>query len=180
MARQCGQDFQVHTFDQQLYAVAKSIQMSRPEEFGRLVVRLGGFHNMCTYIACVGKIWGDGGLKGMLCDSGLYGPNTTENMLNGKQYHRAVRGLTIVFEALITLQISSFIQWLQCGSNDQNSFDLTKTVEIINTVHAIYTVHTGSIDGSNEGLQQAVSQLIQDISSNFLPFLNQFREIMSA
>jgi hypothetical protein len=80
LAKHCGQNYSVHTFDQQLYAVALNMKISRPDELKSSVVRLGGFHNLCTLIACIGKIWGDGGLEDILCDSSAYGPNTFESI----------------------------------------------------------------------------------------------------
>lgn len=73
---------------------------------------LGGFHTACTFIACIGKLWGDAGLRDMLVDSTVYAGNTADHMLKGKQFHRAVRGLTICFEALFSLLLENFQAWL--------------------------------------------------------------------
>jgi hypothetical protein len=53
-------------------------------------------HSMRTYRQCtsIGKLWGDGGLADLLVDSGVYAACTVEQMLSGKQFNRAVRGLT--------------------------------------------------------------------------------------
>ncbi|CAC5420133.1 unnamed protein product [Mytilus coruscus] len=72
---------------------------------------LGGFHSLSCFLASIGKLWADGGLRDLLVDSGVYAGNTAELMLNGKEFNRAVRGFTLVCEALEVLFISAFIHW---------------------------------------------------------------------
>ncbi|VDI10623.1 Hypothetical predicted protein [Mytilus galloprovincialis] len=59
------------------------------------------------------KIWGDGGLRDLLVDSGVYAAATVDQMLSGKQFNRAVRGLTLLYETLKTLWICSFFVWIR-------------------------------------------------------------------
>jgi hypothetical protein len=53
------------------------------------------FHTLSCFITSIGKLWGDGGLADLLVDSGVYAACTVEQMLSGKQFNRAVRGLTL-------------------------------------------------------------------------------------
>jgi hypothetical protein len=69
MTKAMGQVHSVQTFDQQLYATAKQVEWAIPETFRDHTVRLGGFHTLSCYIATIGKLWGDGGLKDLLVDS---------------------------------------------------------------------------------------------------------------
>jgi hypothetical protein len=57
----------------------------------------------------------DGGLRDMLVDSEVYAGCTVDQMLTGKQFNRAVRDLTIVYEALMSLWLCFFFRW--CQSN---------------------------------------------------------------
>jgi hypothetical protein len=41
---------------------------------------------------------------------------TVEQMMTGKQFNRAVRALTLVYEALSSLWLSAFFEW--CREND--------------------------------------------------------------
>ena len=70
------------------------------------IVRIGGFHTLSCFIAAIGKLWGDGGLRDLLVDSDVYAGSTADLMLAGKQFHRAVRGLTLLCEALSQLLLS--------------------------------------------------------------------------
>ncbi|CAG2236797.1 unnamed protein product [Mytilus edulis] len=92
MSNDAGQDYAIQTFDQQLYAIAQQVKWSKPDIFNRHILRLGGFHSLSCFLASIGKLW-------------------AELMLNGKEFNRAVRGFTLVFEALQVLFISAFIHW---------------------------------------------------------------------
>ncbi|CAG2186814.1 unnamed protein product [Mytilus edulis] len=115
MCKKADQKFSVQTFDQQLYAIAQQIKWANPLEFPDHIIRLGGFHALSCFIASVGKLWGDGGLTDLFVDSGVYAAGTVDQMLSGKQFNRSVRGLTLVYEATMSLWLSSFFDW--CGSN---------------------------------------------------------------
>ena len=106
-----GQVNAVQTIDLQLYAIGQQVRWTCPEEFQGHTLRLGGFHTLCTFIASIGKLWGDGGLRDMLVDSELYAGCTADMMLMGKQFKRAMRGLTLVYEALCALLLRSFFDW---------------------------------------------------------------------
>ena len=116
MCQRAGQKYSIQTFDQQLYAVAQQVKWSNPVEFETHILRLGGFHTLSCFIACIGKLWGDGGLSDLLVESGVYASCTVEQMLSGKQFNRAVRSLTLAYEATMSLWLSSFFDW--CQTND--------------------------------------------------------------
>jgi hypothetical protein len=67
-----GQRNSIQTFDQQLYAIAKQVGWAMSETFKTHIVRLGGFHTLSCFIASIGKLWGDCGLKDVLVDSSVY------------------------------------------------------------------------------------------------------------
>jgi hypothetical protein len=66
---------------------------------------------LSRFIASVGKLWGDCGLKDILVDSSVYAAGTVDQMMCGKQFNRAVRALILVYEALRSLWLSAFFQW---------------------------------------------------------------------
>ena len=103
--------------DQQLYAIAQQVKWCRPEQFKMHIVRIGGFHTLSCFIAAIGKLWGDGGLRDLLVDSDVYAGSTADLMLAGKQFHRAVRELTLLYEALNQLLLSAFFDWCEKKEN---------------------------------------------------------------
>jgi hypothetical protein len=46
----------------------------------------------------------------------VYAAGSVEQMMTGKQFNRAVRALTLVYEALSSLWLSVFFEW--CREND--------------------------------------------------------------
>jgi len=72
MCTKAGQQDSIETLDQQLYAITKQVQWSNPEEFKYHILRRGGFHTFSSFIACIGKLWSDGGLSDLLVESWIY------------------------------------------------------------------------------------------------------------
>ena len=64
-------------------------------------MRLGGFNTQSCFILTIGQLWGDGGLRDILIDAGVYASVTFDQMLSGKQYRCAVRGLILMYESLM-------------------------------------------------------------------------------
>lgn len=60
MCMTAGQQYLVHTFDQQLYVIAQLIKWPGPNEFQSHIISLGGFHTVACFIVFIGKLWGDG------------------------------------------------------------------------------------------------------------------------
>jgi hypothetical protein len=47
----------------------------------------------------------------LLIEFSVYVARTVEQMMTGKQFNRAVRALTLVYEALSSLWLSAFFEW---------------------------------------------------------------------
>ena len=86
--------------------------MAIPETFRNHTVRLGGFHTLSCYIAAIGKLWGDGGLKDLLVDYSVYAAGTVDQMLNGKEFNRAKGAFALAYEALSVSWLSAFLTHL--------------------------------------------------------------------
>ena len=56
-------------------------------------------------IFALDKLWADWGLRDLLVDYDVYAGNTVEQMLTGKQFNRAVRGFTLVFNSINIIYI---------------------------------------------------------------------------
>ena len=119
MSKVAGQNNPVQTFDQQLYAIAQQVKWSMPQIFHPHVVRLGGFHMVSCYISAIGKIWASAGLRDLLVDSGAYAGCTVDQILQGKQFNRAVRTYTLAYETVMALWFKKFCQW--CSSQRKNA-----------------------------------------------------------
>jgi hypothetical protein len=97
-----SQKYSVQTFDQQLYSIAKQVAWAMPDTFRNHILRLAGFHTLSCYIAAIGKLWGDGGLKDLLVDSSVYAAGTVDQTCSVR-WHPLLHLLMFSFQ----LQIES-------------------------------------------------------------------------
>jgi hypothetical protein len=63
MADKLNQQDVVVVFDQAIYAKALEIIWKHPVEFKRVVPCMGAFHIACTFLAVIGKRFGDAGYQ---------------------------------------------------------------------------------------------------------------------
>ena len=115
VAEKLGQSHILVTADLAIYSKAQQILWDKPEILDpKITMRLGGMHLNMTFIAAIGKLYGDGGLGGLwglLTGTGIYAEATAQQMLKGKQYDRGVRGIRLVTEALSHLRNKSAEKW---------------------------------------------------------------------
>lgn len=91
------------TFDQPLWWKALTIQLKHPENSSikSIVLRLGGFHIMMSFLGSIGHLMADSGLQELL--ELIYAKNAVVHMLSGKAVARAIRGHFLVDSALIAM-----------------------------------------------------------------------------
>lgn len=85
------------TFDQQLYTKARDIKVNESENV-QLVILLGMFHLVMSYLGCLGYIMAGSGLAEMF--SVAFGENAVKHLLTGHVFDRAMRAHTLAFVAL--------------------------------------------------------------------------------
>ena len=61
---------------------------------------LGGLHICFKFLKAIGQHLENAGLDDIWVDAGLFTPKSTDAMMEGKAYYRAVRGHTLAYEAL--------------------------------------------------------------------------------
>ncbi|KAK5638255.1 hypothetical protein RI129_012550 [Pyrocoelia pectoralis] len=87
------------TYDQPLYAKALSIvEGSNSEELRNVVVRLGGFHLLMSYLGAIGYIMSESGIEDLWTT--VYAADSVKKMLTGHAYARALRAHIMSFTAL--------------------------------------------------------------------------------
>ena len=91
------------TFDQPLYWKARAILEAASESFAAsdVILRLGGFHTILSFLAAFDHIMAGSGLKEAIIK--CYAENSTELMLKGKAYARAVRAHHLTKLTLATI-----------------------------------------------------------------------------
>lgn len=106
------------TFDQPLWWKALTIVQSEPvdSKLRSIVLRLGGFHTLMSFLGCIGHLMSGTGLKELL--EVAYASNTTTHMMSGKAVSRAIRGHLLVDAALNTQLASKAFQMDLPGDGD--------------------------------------------------------------
>lgn len=139
-AKRYGHTVCIVTFDQPLYAKAREIVSAAPDgsEVSKIIVRLGGFHLLMSYLGAIGYIMQGSGIKEVLSE--IYAPKSLEKMLNGHAYARAVRAHTLLQLALAITILKTI------DINDIMGADL-----IINIDHILdSTLSYSDIENDNE------------------------------
>ena len=76
-----GQRDSLITFDLDLYAKAKQLQMRYRTELKNTVIRMGGFHMASNYLTLLGKKNAQSGLEDLLTRSIVYVVGTTSQVV---------------------------------------------------------------------------------------------------
>ena len=94
------------TFDQPLWWKALTVILNESEnsDLHSIVLKLGGFHTLMSFLGSIGHLMDGSGLNDIL--EVAYAPNAVGHMLSGKAYSRAVRGHFLVDAALNALLFS--------------------------------------------------------------------------
>ncbi|XP_063235988.1 uncharacterized protein LOC134538524 [Bacillus rossius redtenbacheri] len=109
-AEQCKKRNQtcIVTFDQPLFLKAFEIVSSAEgsSDISKIVLRLGGFHLLMSFMGSIGRIMEGSGLESLW--AAVYGQTTVNHMLNGCAYSRCIRAYTLTASAIINVMRNSF------------------------------------------------------------------------
>lgn len=114
--------------DMSIYLIAKNIQQSS-QEFQGLVLRIGTFHLQKNFLRCLGQYIEGSGLDSILVEANVYGENTLASILKGAQYNRGIRAHKLMYEALRSIQLTEFIDYMIL-SEDEAFIDQLKQLNI--------------------------------------------------
>lgn len=89
------------TFVQPLYLKAMAIVAGSEDQsdLSRVVVRLGGFHLLISYLGCIGRIMEGSGIESLW--ETVYGKTTVKHMLTGHAFARALRAYILTHAAIV-------------------------------------------------------------------------------
>ncbi|KAF4531641.1 hypothetical protein B566_EDAN006572 [Ephemera danica] len=103
-AKECvrhGQNTAIVTFDQPLFYKAMDIvsAMQTECELKNVIIRLGGFHFLMSFLGAIGYIMAGSGIEELF--STVYATNSVPHILTGKNFSRSIRAHLLASEALI-------------------------------------------------------------------------------
>ena len=124
MSDHLGQDDIMVVLDQAIYCKAKEIIWSTPNDFQRIILRMGAFHITCNFLGVLGKRYGDAGLSDLMIECLAVASGSMSGVLSGHRYNRAVRAHKIMYEALMRAQWDEFGSWLELNPDILNLTDI--------------------------------------------------------
>ena len=127
-----GQEYAIITFDEQLYSKAKQLQWFKPEQCRNVIIMLGGFHTQMNFAKVIGQHMMDSGLKDIWIDSGVFGVNTADRILQGNGWNCIICAHKLTVDALWRILWPTFEAWAISDGN--NSYETLKQhAELINS-----------------------------------------------
>ena len=93
----------VVTVDQPLFALAKQIQWTWPNQYGQFVFILGGLHIEMTVLKMIGQILSNSGWISVIEGSGVASYGTAQSMLHASNITKTRRALQVTVCALYKL-----------------------------------------------------------------------------
>lgn len=123
------------TFDQPLYWKARDITAAADPntDLSKVVVRLGGFHLLMSFIGAIGYIMSGSGLEDIF--KLIYAENCVQHIMSGHAYGRAVRAHLLVHLSVTKIVMDS-IEFTEEERDflDDNSTDIDRT-RIFEAIH---------------------------------------------
>ena len=161
-AAELGFENTVVFFDMGLLTRALEIVWARPDELKGVIPLAGGMHLLMSYIASIGYLFGDAGLKQLLHESDVFAAGTVNNMLSGKDFDRAIYGLHLIDEAFHGLLIKQFQQWCQ----EKGKYLSHDMMQLLSTTAT-------SFEANNVSKRQ-IGQASSLIESEVMPLMEKF------
>ena len=109
-SNEAGQEWTFITFDMAAAKKAYDIVWKQPDLYGKVIIHLGGFHTMLSYLAALGNFVRGSGFKEITIEAGLCASGSLEQVMKGKHYNRCMRVHTTMTEALERMLFTAFLQ----------------------------------------------------------------------
>ena len=95
--------------DHAVYLKASEVVLAEGKESLKefINLRMRAFHVVSIFMAVIGKIYGEAGLRDLLIQSGISTEGRVEQVLRGKHYNNAIFAHLCVYERLFHLKINT-------------------------------------------------------------------------
>jgi len=114
-----NQEYTFVTMDLAAAKIAYDIQFGNPEKFSKVLIHLGAFHTMCSYMGAIGKMMTGSGFEEILIESGICASGSIEKVMSGKHYNRAMRVHQHMTDAVERMVLDKFVN-SQSNSSEQS------------------------------------------------------------
>ena len=104
-----GQEYTIVTSDLGVAQKAFNIVWQNHVKFGKVIIRIGVFHTICSLFGAIGKHIKGSGFEDIIIEAGVCASGSLQKVMSGKHYNRALRVHKLMLEALERLLYEAFI-----------------------------------------------------------------------
>ena len=159
--REVEQEYIFVTFNLAVSKKAYALIWHDAERYKYVVIHLGVFHTVLSYLGALGKLMKGSGFEDIITEAGLCASGSLDKMMNGKHYNRALRVHTIMLEALERLLFTAFEQ--NTGSVDVSDKLVVEAKELVTNL------------GSNAAETTLASQAFDQLFAQYEYFKKEVR-----
>jgi hypothetical protein len=108
VSKSLNQKYTFVTMDLAAAKIAYDIIWDNTDKFSTIVLNLGPFHTMCSYMGALGKMMVGSGFEEVLLQSTLCASGSIDQVVSGKHYNRAIRVHQRMMEAIERMLLDIF------------------------------------------------------------------------
>ena len=90
VSQRLQQPYTFVTMDLAAAKIAYELQWNSAERFSSVIIHLGGFHTMCSYMWYIGKVMTGSGFEDIVLETGICASGSIRKVISGKHYNRAL------------------------------------------------------------------------------------------
>ena len=134
VTQKLNQEYTLVTTDLAAANIAHDLIWGDKELYEKVIVNLGPFHTMCSYMGVIVKMMSGSGFEDIVVDAGMRASGSFEQVMSGKHYNRSVRVHQRMLDALERMLLMSFNNSVESGQEHDNlsaavNFALQPTAE---------------------------------------------------
>ena len=96
------------TFDLGIAQKSFNIVWQNHQKFGKVIIRIGEFHTICSLFGAIGKHVKGSGFEDIIIEAGVCASGSLQKVMSGKHYNRALRVHKLMLEVLERLLLNVF------------------------------------------------------------------------
>ena len=120
VTQKLNQEYTLVTMDLAAAKIAYDLIWGDRDLYEKVIVNLGPFHTMCSYMGAIGKMISGSGFEDIVVEAGLCASGSIEQVMSGKHYNRSVRVHQRMLDALERMLLTSFNNSVESGQERDN------------------------------------------------------------
>ena len=131
-AKKLNQTYTFVTMDLAAANIAFDIKFGDAERFSPVIIHLGAFHIMCSYMEALRKMMTGSGFEDILIEAGVCASGSIDKIMSGKHFNQAMRIHQHMLDELERICLDEFV----CSSTAPDSSIPDVILENISTLAA--------------------------------------------